>query len=65
MTPMVGGWCPDGQYDVALVTVRRDQLSRVMPALKSNDLVSALGRDRLQLGFPGGGALAHSLNGRP
>jgi 2-dehydropantoate 2-reductase len=63
---------PDDQYDVALVTVRRDQLASVMPALKanrniptmlfmlnnpvgSNDLVSALGEDRLLLGFPGAG----------
>jgi 2-dehydropantoate 2-reductase len=63
---------PEGQYDVALITVRRDQLASVMPALQanrsiptmlfmlnnpvgSNDLVSALGQDRVLLGFPGAG----------
>ncbi len=63
---------PEDQYDAALITVRRDQLPSVMPALQanrsiptmlfmlnnpvgSNDLVSALGQDRLLLGFPGAG----------
>jgi 2-dehydropantoate 2-reductase len=63
---------PEGQYDIALITVRRDQLASVMPALQangsiptmlfmlnnpvgSNDLVSALGQDRVPLGFPGAG----------
>ena len=63
---------PEDQYDVALITVRRDQLASVMPALQanrsiptmlfmlnnpvgSNDLASALGQDRVLLGFPGAG----------
>lgn len=64
----------EDQYDVALITVRRDQLASVMPALQanrciptmvfmlnnpvgSNDLVSALGQDRVLLGFPGAGGM--------
>src|ERR1700730_3160209 len=63
---------PDDQYDVAMVTVRRDQLASIVPELSasrriptvvfmlnnptgSNDLVKALGRDRVLLGFPGAG----------
>jgi 2-dehydropantoate 2-reductase len=63
---------PDDQYDAALITVRRDQLSSIIPMLAasrriptmlfmlnnpagSSDLVQALGRDRVLLGFPGAG----------
>jgi len=63
---------PEDQYDVALITVRRDQLAAVLPDLRANrgvpkllfmlnnptgaeDLVRALGRDRVLLGFPGAG----------
>ena len=63
---------PGDSYHVALITVRREQLKDVMPALMSNhniptlvfmlnnplgaaDLVDALGKDRVILGFPGAG----------
>ena len=64
--------CPDDEYDVALITVRRDQLASVIPALSDNrrvptivfmlnnplgtqELIDALGGDRVLLGFPGAG----------
>jgi 2-dehydropantoate 2-reductase len=63
---------PDDAYDIALITVRLDQLESVMPALQSNpriptivfmlnnpsgsaDLITALGKARVILGFPGAG----------
>lgn len=63
---------PDDEYDIALITVRRDQLASVLPELTanrriptmlfmlnnpagSNDLVQALGQNRVLLGFPGAG----------
>jgi 2-dehydropantoate 2-reductase len=63
---------PEDPYDIALITVRRDQLPSVMPALRANrsiptmlfmlnnpigsdDLVRALGQDRVLIGFPGAG----------
>jgi 2-dehydropantoate 2-reductase len=63
---------PEAVYDMALISVRRDQLAGVIPELKANrqipamlfmlnnplgatDLANALGRERVLLGFPGGG----------
>jgi len=60
------------EHELALITVRRDQLASALPELATNkrvhtllfmlnnptgsaDLVKALGRDRLMLGFPGAG----------
>lgn len=62
---------PDDQFDIALITVRRDQVASIVPELTandritlifmlnnpigSNDLAQTLGRDRVLLGFPGAG----------
>jgi 2-dehydropantoate 2-reductase len=62
---------PDDCYDLALVTVRRDQLAAILPVLGANrvatmlfmlnnptaagDLAWAVGKDRVLLGFPGAG----------
>ena len=61
----------DDRYDIALVTVRRDQLASAVPKLKASSipnllfmlnnptgaesLAEVLGRDRVLLGFPGAG----------
>ena len=61
----------DDRYDIALVTVRRDQLASAVPKLKASSipnllfmlnnptgtesLAEGLGRDRVLLGFPGAG----------
>jgi len=63
---------PDDEQDLALITVRRDQLASALPDLAANkrvpalvfmlnnptgpaQLVEAVGRDRVILGFPGAG----------
>ena len=64
--------CDEDAYDMALISVRRDQLPGIMPDIAANlnipivlfmlnnpfgsaPLVSALGVDRVVLGFPGAG----------
>lgn len=64
--------CPEDRYDMALISVRRDQLPGIMPDLAANTsipivlfmlnnplgsalLASALGVNRVLLGFPGAG----------
>jgi 2-dehydropantoate 2-reductase len=68
---------PDDQYDLTLITVRRDQLASIMAELSANrriptmlfmlnnpvgsdNLVDALGRERVLLGFPGAGGTRDS-----
>lgn len=69
---LVEALAPDDAYDLAIVLVRKDQLSAALPALAANrrtpnilvmannasgpgELVEALGRERVILGFPGAG----------
>jgi len=64
--------CAEDKYDLALISVRRDQLPSIMPDIAANanipivlfmlnnplgsaSLASALGVDRVLLGFPGAG----------
>ena len=71
-TATVERLCAEDKYDLALISVRRDQLPGIMPDIAANPnipivlfmlnnpfggapLVSALGVDRVVLGFPGAG----------
>ena len=70
---------PEDSYDLALVTVRRDQIDSVLPALAasqvptivffhnhangSESLTSAVGAGRVLLGFPGAGG-SREVGGR-
>lgn len=67
--PVVEGLDPADVYDLAIVPVRREQVGAILPALAagriptilfmhnhaggSDDLVAAVGRGRVLLGFPG------------